>query len=473
MKHLRFVLYLLLIAGIFTACENNISYSGNPNDKLHFSADTLRFDTVFTTVGSATKLLKVYNPNKQALIIENIRLENHPNSGFRMNVDGMSGAEFSNIEILSGDSLFVFVEVTVNPTSVNNPVLIEDHIRFRRAGAEQAVLLEAYGQDAHIWRKKIIDKDTTFTGEKPFLLYDSLIVNRGVTLTIEENARFFFHRDVGFFVNGAVIAQGTVQHPIVFRGDRSDNLVGDISYDLAPGQWQGIEIDSLSFGNHFENVRIRNAKIGLLCKPSVETQKKAILTNVVIHNNSSDGLSANNCDIDAYNSQITNAGGTTVRLTGGKYDFIHCTIANHFNWEPRRGATLALANKAKDTPIPLLSCRFVNTIIDGSQVDEISYTNSDDSTPFNYLFVSCQIKAKIQEINKPNYVNVLWATTEKTFRRLNEENDRIYDFRLDSLSVAINAADRQYSLTLPLDLNGVSRLSDTAPDMGCYEFVKE
>lgn len=471
MKILKYLLPILVfVVGSLASCNTDIKYSTNPGDRLQFSADTVRFDTVFTTIGSATQLLKVYNKNKQAVLLEQIRLENHTTSGFRINVDGMSGTEFNNVEVLGGDSLFIFVEVTIDPTSQNNPVLFEDRIHFTRAGADQTVLLEAFGQDAYIWKKKIIENDTILTGEKPFLLQDSLIVKQGVTLIIKENARFFFDRNVGFFVNGTVVAEGTTDNPIVFRGSRSDYMVGEVSYDLVPGQWEGVYVDSLSFGNRFENVQIRNANYGIKFHHSEDTSKKAILRNVIIHNHLSDGLQAINCDIDVYNSQISNTGGATVRLIGGKYDFIHCTIGNHFNWEARLSAALVVGNKLGDNGVPLQSFRLVNSIVEGSQRDEISFEIME-GIPVNYLFVSNLLKSE-EKINA-HFVNNLWNSKEKTFRLINEDNDRIYDFQLDSAATAINAASLQYALDLPIDLKGVSRLSDAGPDMGCYEFIPE
>lgn len=470
MKTLKYLLPFLLFIGLLASCDTEIKYSPNPGDRLTFSADTVRFDTVFTTIGSSTKLLKVYNKNKDALLIEQIKLENYGTSGFRINVDGMSGHEFNNVEILAGDSLFIFVEVTVNPTLENNPVLFEDNILFKRAGAEQSVLLEAFGQDAYIWKKKIFENDTTLTGEKPFLLQDSLIVKHGVTVTIGENARFFFDRNAGFYIDGTVIAEGSVNNPIVFRGSRNDNMVGEVSYDLVPGQWQGIFVDSLSFGNHFENVQIRNAHYGIQFKHSDESAKKAILKNVVIHNHLSAGLQAVNCDIDVYNTQITNTGGASVLLVGGKYDFVHCTIGNYFNWDTRLSRALVIANKVGDDVFPLNNLRIANSIIDGSQSDEIMY-KIEDEVPANFLFISNLIKS--EEKSNSHFINNIWNTKEKTFRSINEDNSRIYDFRLDSASVAINAADIQYSLDFPYDINGIPRLADAAPDMGCHEFVDE
>ena len=48
---------------------------------LEFSTDTLRFDTVFTELGSATRSFRVRNNNDLAVRISNVRLEN-PNSRY-------------------------------------------------------------------------------------------------------------------------------------------------------------------------------------------------------------------------------------------------------------------------------------------------------------------------------------------------------------------------------------------------------
>ncbi len=44
-------------------------------------------------------------------------------------------------------------------------------------------------------------------------------------------------------------------------------------------------------------------------------------------------------------------------------------------------------------------------------------------------------------------------------------------YELDSLSPAINSGFPAHATEFPLDLNGNSRLDDTAPDMGAYEWI--
>lgn len=457
-----FLLFLSLIT-----CNDRVRYSTNPNDALVFSADTVRFDTIFSTIGSSTQRLKVFNPHAKGLIIEQIMLENAMSSGFRINVDGRRGMEFANIEILPRDSMYIFVEVTAKPTSQDSPLLQEDYIRFRLNGAQQKVLLEAYGQDAHIWKKKIIAADTTLTGEKPFLIYDSLIVRSSATLSLKENVRLFFHKNAGLYIEGKIDARGTVNQPVVMRGDRSDKLLPKITYDRIPGQWSGVEIDSLSFDNYFENVCIRNAVNGIRCNPSVENPQKATILNTVIHNLSANGIWAKNCAIDVKNAQITNSKGATVYLWGGKYSFLHCTIANYFSWDSRQGVALVISNESKENNTPVNRCALTNSIVEGNQRTEVDLKNSGKSA-FNHLFTRCVIKAKGGD--DQNFVRTLW-TDSTSFVYLNKEGDYRYDFHLDSMAIAKDKADRNYSLSLPYDLNGISRLTDENPDIGCYEWM--
>ena len=50
----------LILIFVFQSCYKTDYYDGSEVN-LRFSVDTLVFDTVFTTVGSATRILKVYN----------------------------------------------------------------------------------------------------------------------------------------------------------------------------------------------------------------------------------------------------------------------------------------------------------------------------------------------------------------------------------------------------------------------------
>ena len=118
-------------------------------NSLSFSTDTLTFDTVFTTLGSTTQYFKVFNHSKQPLTINSIQLQQLQGTQYRMNVDGTPGTSFTNIQIPGRDSIYVFVEVTVNPNSTTTPFVIIDNVDFTVGNKTQTVFLQAFGQNAH------------------------------------------------------------------------------------------------------------------------------------------------------------------------------------------------------------------------------------------------------------------------------------------------------------------------------------
>ena len=107
MKNLLYILILLLSLGYLFSCEDE-KYLSSANVKLRFSVDTVMFDTVFTTVGSTTQHLKVYNPYDQKVLISSIKLAKAETSNFRLNINGVSTNEVQNLEIAPYDSLYIF-----------------------------------------------------------------------------------------------------------------------------------------------------------------------------------------------------------------------------------------------------------------------------------------------------------------------------------------------------------------------------
>ena len=115
MKATTFALILLsILTGTFlTSCIDD-DFTTNPSHVLAFSTDTVAFDTVFTTIGTSTRSFRIYNRNKKSLNISSIKLADAEHSGFHINVDGMSGDNFTNVEIRGKDSLYVFVEANID-----------------------------------------------------------------------------------------------------------------------------------------------------------------------------------------------------------------------------------------------------------------------------------------------------------------------------------------------------------------------
>lgn len=477
-----YILPVLILCLIYGCGDLDEHYSTNQNHTLSFSADTLSFDTVFTTVGSATKTLMVYNTNKEALNLESVSLAGKGNTGFRMNVDGRKGTEFNNIGLLSKDSMYIFVEVTVDPQDRNNPFEIKDSLEFIVNGTKKSVLLQAFGQDARIIKGGLfITSDTTWTGERPFLVYDSIVIATGATLAIEAGTSIYLRDNANISAYGSIRASGTLEQPIIFRGDRLDDMLpGRLAYDQTPGQWDGIRFHPGSYNNLFEHVIVRSGKSGITCLPSTTEQPKIIFRGSQVTNMSGNLLFAENCHIEAANTEFSNAGDSLVALSGGKYRFTHCTIANFMTTIKSRSTQKAVIirnNKPADgkQPYPIEQAYFENCIIDGNFTRKTGEVQVETSEDFDYRFLNCYLK---QEDKLKNSVNCLFGESLAYRMKGGEENRYMYDFRLatdkDGKSAAIGKADIETARLYPQDRYGVVRISDTIlPDIGAYQYVPE
>ncbi len=476
MKQYRTILLVLiaLVISVFSSCigDDDSALSAGI-DNLTFSEDTVRFDTVFTSVATATRRVLVYNRGTERMLLQNVHLQD--GKYFRINVDGFAGSQ-QNVEIAGQDSMYLFVELMIDPRNDNNPILVEDAIRFDVNGSQKTMYLEAYGQDVYVLKNKEFTRDTIFQAERPYLIYDSLKVASGATLTLSPNVKLYFHKGAGLHVYGKLDAQGTIEKPIQFRGDRTDKIFTAVTYDNGvTGQWKGVSFDSLSYNNVLKNIQIRNSEYGLLFDEALPDQQKAELENVEIRNILQDVISATNCKISFRNCLLVNAKSNVLKLIGGNYNFTHCTVANYFSavGEGRglNSQTVYMANVLDSRVIPLVACNFMNCIISGSRTSEVQFhhvLNGEEQEPFNHLFSRCLINLKGED--DENFVETIWDKSPK-FARLNEGWNYIWDFRLLEDSPAINAADRQYSASVPYDVKGNYRFTDSNPDIGCYEYV--
>jgi hypothetical protein len=292
-----FIIIVMLYCGsICISCEKDARLE-DLSAKLVFSADTVLFDTIFTGIGSATRHFKVYNPYKETLEIDIISLSGLNTSAYRINVDGVSGRVFNNILLRGGDSLYIFVEATIDPLEGNLPMVVEDSIIFSINGNHQAVKLVAWGQDFKILDDKLMQTDI-LTAEKPYLVYNSVMVDSGRVLQIEPGVRLHFHRNSGLYVAGSIIVNGSFDQPVIFEGSRTET-----SYSNIPGQWEGVIIMPGSRNNQFLNLRIRNAVNGIIVKTEGEIEVPVLsLANTRIENMTYAGLFIRNTGVYAYNT---------------------------------------------------------------------------------------------------------------------------------------------------------------------------
>lgn len=471
-----FSVSLLFLSG----CSDDTEFSSSPSYRLDFSCDTVSFDTLFTTIGSSTQVFQIYNRNDVSLSIASIEQMNAAESGFRVNVDGQFATHFNDVEIRDNDSLYVFVEVTVNPQNQDGPMLIADSLIFTlQSGVRQSVKLIAYGQDVIILHAPHFTVDDTLHAVRPYLIYDSLTVDSGVLLTIEAGARLHFHKDAVCNIRGTINATGTLESPIVFRGDRTDNMFDYLPYDHIPGQWGGIRLFTSSYNNNFVFCDIHSANFGIRCDSSDLSLLKMNLESSIIHNVEGDGLSMTLCVANVANCLLTNAGGNCVNILGGVADFVHCTIANFYVWD-QKGVAAGIYNIKDDFLYPLFGVNFYNCLITGSTNDEIlgAVAEKSDSVDYSeyaqYQFTYSLINSSDE--GNEHFTHIVWDRDSceiygKANFKLIDHDNFLYDFQLDSLSTAIGIANPEYAVYYPTDLLGNSRTADGAPDAGCYEYV--
>jgi hypothetical protein len=71
-KAILVVLLLIVMVQFFSSCKKDTFLMNGGT--LSFSTDTLKFDTVFTSLGSVTRSFKIYNTNNKRVKINQIKL---------------------------------------------------------------------------------------------------------------------------------------------------------------------------------------------------------------------------------------------------------------------------------------------------------------------------------------------------------------------------------------------------------------
>ncbi len=474
MKKILSILFVLLALIYFSSCEDD-KYLSSSDVKLGFSADTIMFDTIFTSIGSTTEHLKVYNPYDQKVLISSIRLAGGLNSNFRITVNGMSGNELQDVEIGPQDSIFIFVEVTVDPNGQNLPMVVKDSIEFSTNMNLQDVDLIAWGQDFKLIKDQHIKKSTTWTSEKPYLVYNYVFVDSLATLSIEPGTKIFFHKDAGLCVKGKLLAKGSLQKPILMQGDRREK-----SFDDVPFQWNGVLLYSGSQKSELDFVEIKNANIGLQVGTIEHAGGASVkISNSKIQNMSYAGIFAVKSDVKADNCLITNCGLYLAALTvGGNYEFNHSTLANYwgkYSSKVRSSSSLVVSNVlilGDEVYVGnLTKANFSNCIIYGdvSHKNELELGQSPRAL-FNCKFENCllQVADTFNTKNTSRFVNILKGKDPK-FKDPFEK----YNFELDTLSPAKDVGKAEFARLLPLDSKGNNRLEDAGPDLGAFERIEK
>lgn len=448
-----FLVFLILIS----SCRKNEGISTDPNSKLSFAKDSLYFDTIFTTVGSVTKKLKIYNRNDDALNISSIVLSGGPASSFSLNINGENILSKSNVILNGNDSLNLFIKVTINPTVQNLPFLIQDSITFLTNGNRQSIPLLAYGQNAVFINNGIIDGKVSWTNKLPYLINNTLTIKSGSTLNVAPGAKIYFHKDAMMNVEGNLIAVGTDAAPIQFCSDRLETI-----YSNQPGQWKGIYLKKTGSGLIQYSV-IKNASVGITSDSlSTNANPKLILSNNVIKNMQVAAYIGYHSDLTAFNNLWYNCGNYLIyAIGGGSYNLKQNTFVGYNIEFPRKTAALTFSDYLSAKSYNNLQLDLINNIIWGNLVNELDIQNKTTA------IIQRNISNNLIKTTNTNYNNSNIINIDPQFVATEMEN-----FKLSINSVALKKGlnlngDKDFNAYLNKDLENKIRISPST--LGCYE----
>jgi hypothetical protein len=462
---------LIAIWCFLASCQKE-SFITSPDASVLLRADTIRFDTVFTSAGSVTKRFTIVNDNDQKLRIDRISLSGGNNSSYAININGQAATSVSNIEMRPNDSLYIFVRVTIDPNNAANPFMVRDSIQVEYNSNTQWVQLEAYGQNARFINSGRIDVNTSWDAQLPWVILKPLTISAGATLTMQKGVRVFCNANAPIIVNGSLQCMGEAPEKdrIVFRGDRTDATYRDY-----PGGWPGIIFAQGSTGNRLQYTNILNAYQAIIAAGDANASPAKLIMNQCIVDNAYDvGLFALNSSVVANNCRFTQigndgqpgTGGSNVIVTGGgNYTFEHCTIATYSNFfQNHKQPAMYIGNSYNGTTAPL-NTQISNSIVYGEGgLPENEILVSRTSGPaFNVLLQNVLYKAR-DALTNVTLQNAI-ANQPPQFDSINTSL-HYFNFRLRDVSPAVNSGR---TTSLAVDLDGLPRVAGTRPDMGSYE----
>ena len=507
-KWLRIIGVLLAIA-LTKACDYDLSFSPAQTNDIAFSSDTVYLDTVFTAIGSSTYNLRIYNQSDRNIEIGSIRLGQGSDSQFRLNVDGMHGQDFNDVEILANDSMYVFIETTVDikDYAANAPeflyndqllvdeqtveliTLVKDAIFLypkREDGFKEMIPLgtDEEGNAFGIEGFYLEDNELIFTNERPYVIYGYAGVPSEKTVRFEAGARIHFHDNSGLIaaesssvhVLGEQSADAEMQEgEVIFEGDRLEPFFENI-----PGQWGAIWLTAGSTNHIFRHATIKNASVGILMDYNDETENPTlVLEQTQIHNSSAVGLWAKTGHVRAVNSIFGNAGNASFfGNIGGSYEFTHCTFANYWNRSFRSTPAVILndyvqISETEDFIVPLEKAVFANCIIDGNQTVEFGVEQKgDQELSFSIDHTALRFSTSDETIYENPYYDFSSSTLypklilnkQTAFHRPSTN-----DFRISQESEVIGLGKSTHAASVPVDLNGVDRTN--LPDLGAFQHL--
>jgi hypothetical protein len=447
---------LVLFTLSTSSCGKHVILSKN---NLSFSKDTVVFDTVFTTIGSTTQQFKIYNKDSKTIKIDEIELMGGTNSKFSMNVDGLQGTQIKDLYIEGGDSLFVFVEVTLDPNGTNLPMVIEDSIRFKSNEKNQFVKLAAWGQDAYFHYKDL--NEGIWPNDKPHVIYGYAAIDSAKTLNIQAGTNIYMHKNAILYVYKSTLnIQGTLGNEVVIQGDRLEQ-----DYQNVSGQFYGI---------YFQQARpctidyaiIKNGTSGvhLYDEDPTNSDYTLTMTNTIIKNQARYGVfifagarvKAENCII------AKNGTHALFVLQGGDFNFNHCNLLGYgSSTNPAVGISNHYTdNAAGQTYVSSINeGKLYNCVVAGNQTTEFAMdTIQMSGVVLNFDFKNTLLQSEEIYTDAFYDASVLWNGTPLF------TNPTEFDFTFGSNSAL---QGNGINTSVVTDIQGNPR--NNPPDIGAIE----
>ena len=494
--------------------EEELQTSGG----LEFSADTVKFDTVFTTLRTITKRLWVYNRNSHAVNVDLVSLDRPAASPYTLLINGDLQQTAANLFIRGQDSLLILVRAKLpdnGQSTAAKDFVVQENLNFRTNGQDQHVLLRSFGQNIHLHDGEALPCNAEWTNDRPHVLYGAVVVGPGCTLKINPGTRIYAHAGAALIVEGTLLvnrdyapgpgATDTVKagnaHLVRFAGDRS----GEAQYATAPGQWLGILFDAGSRHNLIRYALIQNATFGALLYNPEDNQPVrpdvTIQNSVIRYISGADASFAGIATLTANLKLIGGlpgagilslAGQATVENTlfsdcyeyavlgygGGDYSFNYCTIPNFPNTGGRSTPSLGFTNvSAIDTTRRnALSLKLLNSIVWGSSEDELvlaKYEQYKATVDIRNTLLRTKLYAAATDApNKPGLgqasLNNVLNGDPKFVRLFTPAGN---DYRPGAGSPALDRGAQQAAPLLPRDLLNLLR-DPGHPDLGAYQTTK-
>ena len=510
---------LVLLSAIFSltmpGCkprEEELQTSG----ALEFSADTVKFDTVFTTLRTVTKRLWVYNRNPKGVNVDLVTLDQPAASSYTLIINGDLKQTATNLFIRGEDSLLILVRAKLpdnGQSAPNKPYVLEEKLNFTTNGQAQHVLLRSFGQNIYLHEHVALACNSVWANDRPHVLYDTVLVPTGCKLTIKPGTRIYAHAGAVLLVQGTLLvnspadftpgsgATDTISEKsarrVRFAGDRS----GEAQYATAPGQWTGIQFYPTSQGNIIRYATIQNASVGILLLNSGNasgTRPDVTVQNSIIRYISGGsvnfaGVASNKLGLPGAGI-LSIAGKATVENTlfsdcyeyavlgyGGSYSLNYCTIANYPATSAVRSTpSLGFTNVSAfdTTKRSSLAVRLYNSVVWGSIDDELVLANYKEyqGSPVdirNTLLRTKLYSATTDVATKPGLAK---ASLNNIINPADPKFVKIYtstsnDYHLGTGSPGLDRGQQQVLPFLDRDLLNVPRPA-ARPDLGAYQTTR-